>query len=110
MSPVRAEPPRFSVLAPGIAHAVFKVRPPDAEPFSGHAFRIDLEVTELRLIPAGVPPGRRPGGRSWRPFPVAAPPIPAFFARKAGGLALPVAGGGVLARGTRGIGGALGSE
>jgi len=26
MSPVRAEPPRFSIVAPGIAHAIFKVR------------------------------------------------------------------------------------
>jgi translation elongation factor EF-G len=50
MSPVRAEPPRFSIAAPGIAHAVFKVRPADAEPFSGHAFKIDLDAAELRLI------------------------------------------------------------
>ena len=42
-SPVRAEPPRFSAVAPGIAHAAFKVRPADTEPFSGHAFTIDLE-------------------------------------------------------------------
>src|SRR5689334_15179166 len=48
-SPVRAEPPRFSVVAPGIAHAAFKVRPADTEPFSGHAFTIDLEVAQLRL-------------------------------------------------------------
>ena len=59
MSPVRAEPPRFSVVALGIAHAVFKVRPADAEPFSGHAFKIDLDVAELRLVPAGDPSMRR---------------------------------------------------
>src|SRR5882672_11908903 len=59
ISPVRAEPPRFSIVAPGIGHATFKVRPADATPFSGHAFKIDLDVAELRLVPAGDPSARR---------------------------------------------------
>jgi hypothetical protein len=59
MSSVKAEPPRFSIVAPGIAHAIFEMRPADAEPFSGHAFKIDLDVAELRLVPAGDPPARR---------------------------------------------------
>ena len=55
VSPVRGEPPRFVTVAPGIAHATFQMRPADAEPFSGHAFKIDLDVAELRLVPAGGP-------------------------------------------------------
>ena len=58
MSPVRAEPPRFSIVAVGIAYAVFKVRPADAEPFSGHAFK-RLDVAELSLVPAGDPPSAK---------------------------------------------------
>jgi uncharacterized protein YigE (DUF2233 family) len=46
MGPVSAEPPKFSMVAPGIAHAIFEVRPADAAPFSGHAFKIDLDVAE----------------------------------------------------------------
>ena len=38
---------------------MFQVRPEDAEPFSGHAFRIDLDVAALRLVPAGAPLARR---------------------------------------------------
>src|ERR1044071_6172798 len=45
--------PRFSTVAPGITHATFEVRPADGEPFSGHAFTIDLGEAELRLVPAG---------------------------------------------------------
>jgi hypothetical protein len=54
-----AEPPRFVRLAPGIEHATFQVQPASADPFSGHAFKINLEVANLRLIPAGAPPVRR---------------------------------------------------
>jgi hypothetical protein len=59
ISPVRAESPRFSIVAPGIGHATFKGRSADAEPFSGHAFKIDLDEAELRLVPAGDPSARR---------------------------------------------------
>jgi Phosphodiester glycosidase len=50
---------RFRTVAPGIEHATFQVEPRDAEPFSGHAFKIDLDVAKLRLIPAGGPSARR---------------------------------------------------
>ena len=107
MSPVRAEPPRFSVLAPGIAHAAFKVRPPDAEPFSGHAFRIDLEVTELRLIPAGDPPVRRPVEQIVAPYPVVVASNASFFDTEGRAMGLAVDEGRVMASSNRRIWGAL---
>ncbi len=54
-----AETPRFRQVARGIEHVMLHVQPPDADPFSGHAFKIDLDVAELRLIPAGGPTSRR---------------------------------------------------
>src|SRR5260370_35998640 len=59
MSPVRAEPPRFSIVAPGIGHATFKVRSPDAEPFSGDGFQMHLDVAGLRLVPTRDSSSRR---------------------------------------------------
>jgi Phosphodiester glycosidase len=58
-SVVRAETPRFLRVAPGIEHARFGVDPADSEPFIGHAFKVDLNVAELRLIAAGGPSSRR---------------------------------------------------
>ena len=55
----RGRPARFVTVAPGIAHATFEVQPDDAEAFSGHAFTVDLDVVDLRLIPAGGPSSRR---------------------------------------------------
>jgi hypothetical protein len=46
---VKGESSRFVAVAPGIEYVSFQVRPGDAEPFSGHAFKIDLDVAELRL-------------------------------------------------------------
>src|SRR4029453_14198015 len=37
------EPPRFSTVAPGIAHSTFEIHTDGADPFSGHAFKIDLD-------------------------------------------------------------------
>jgi hypothetical protein len=53
------EPPRFSTVAPGIAHSTFEIHTDGADPFSGHAFKIDLDVADLRLVPAGGPSSRR---------------------------------------------------
>jgi hypothetical protein len=58
-SSVRGQPPRFLTVAPGIEHASFKMQPKDAEPFSGHAFKVDLDMAQLRLVPAGGPSSRR---------------------------------------------------
>src|SRR2546428_10590972 len=52
MTSERGEPLRFLAVAPGIAHATFRAHLRDTEPFSGHAFKIDLDVAELH--------GRRP--------------------------------------------------
>ncbi len=107
MSPLRAEPPRFSVVAPGIAHAVFKVRPADTEPFSGHAFKIDLEVAELRLIPAGDPPLRRTVEQIVAPYPLVVAANASFFDTEGRAMGLAVDEGRVMARSNRRAWGAL---
>ncbi|MEX2220164.1 MAG: phosphodiester glycosidase family protein [Candidatus Rokuibacteriota bacterium] len=107
MSPVSAEPPRFSVVAPGIAHAVFKVRPADAEPFSGHAFKIDLDVAELRLIPAGDPPLRRSVEQIVAPHPVVVAANASFFDKDGRTMGLAVDEGRVMALSNRRAWGAL---
>jgi len=56
----RGKPLRFATVAPGIAYASFEAQPDDADAFSGHAFNVDLDVAELRLVPAGGPAARRP--------------------------------------------------
>jgi Phosphodiester glycosidase len=55
----RGESPRFSTVAPGIAHSTFAVSADGADPFSGYAFKVDLDVADLRLVPAGGPSSRR---------------------------------------------------
>ena len=99
MSPVRAEPPRFSILAPGIGYATFKVRSADAEPpFSGHAFRIDLDQADLRLVPAGDhPSGRRPVEQIAAPFPAVVAVNASFFDTEGRAMGLAVDEGRVMA-------------
>jgi hypothetical protein len=97
MGPVRAEPPRFSVLASGIAHAIFEVRPADAEPFSGHAFRIDLDVAELRLVPAGDPSARRTVEQIAAPYPAVVAVNASFFDKEDRAMGLAVDEGRVMA-------------
>jgi hypothetical protein len=106
-SPVSAEPPRFSVVAPGIAHAAFRVRPPDAEPFSGHAFKIDLDVAELRLIPAGDPPLRRTVEQIVAPYPVVVAANASFFDKDGRAMGLALDEGRVMAMSNRRAWGAL---
>ena len=107
MSPVRAEPPRFSVVALGIAHAAFKVRPADTEPFSGHAFKIDLDLAELRLIPAGDPPLRRSVEQIVSPYPAVVAANASFFDTEGRAMGLAVAEGRVMAPSNRRTWGAL---
>lgn len=107
LSPVSAEPPRFSPVAPGIAHAAFKVRPADAEPFSGHAFRIDLEVAELRLIPAGDPPLRRTVEQIVAPYPVVVAANASFFDKEGRAMGLAVDEGRIMVPSNRRAWGAL---
>jgi len=101
MSPVRAEPPKFSVVAPGIAHAIFEVRPADAEPFSGHAFKIGLDVAELRLVPAGDPSVRRTVEQIVAPYPVVVAVNASFFDQEGRAMGLAVDEGRVMALGKR---------
>src|ERR1700730_12699937 len=107
MNPVRAEPPRFSTVAPGIAHAVLKVRPADAEPFSGHAFKIDLNVAELRLVPAGAPPARRTVEQIVAPYPVVVAVNASFFDKEGRAMGLAVDAGRMMALSNRRSWGAL---
>ena len=97
MSPVRAEPPNFSMVAPGIAHAIFEARPADAEAFSGHAFKIDLDVAELRLVPAGDPSGRRTVEQIVAPYPVVVAVNASFFDKEGRAMGLAVDEGRVMA-------------
>jgi hypothetical protein len=97
MSPVRAEPPRFSIVAPGIAHSIFAVRAADAEPFSGHAFKIDLDVAELRLVPAGDPSARRTVEQIVAPYPVVVAINASFFDKEGRAMGLAVDEGRVMA-------------
>jgi hypothetical protein len=80
---VRAESPRFSIVAPGIGHATFKGRSADAEPFSGHAFKIDLDEAELRLVPAGDPSARRTVEQIVAPIPLWLRSMPASSTTRA---------------------------
>lgn len=106
-SPVRAEPPRFSAVAPGIAHAAFKARPADTEPFSGHAFTIDLEVAQLRLVPAGEPPLRRTVEQIVAPYPVVVAANASFFDTDGRPMGLAVDEGRVMVSSNRRSWGAL---
>jgi hypothetical protein len=106
-SPVQSEPPRFSVVAPGIAHMVFKVRPADTEPFSGHAFKIDLDVAEMRLIPAGEPPARRTVEQIVAPYPVVVASNASFFDTDGRAMGLAVDEGRAMASSNRRSWGAL---
>jgi hypothetical protein len=96
-NPLGAEPPIFSIVAPGIAHAVLKVRPADAEPFSGHAFKIDLDVAELRLLPAGDPSARRTVAQIVAPYPVVVAVNASFFDKEGRAMGLVVDEGRVMA-------------
>jgi Phosphodiester glycosidase len=107
MNPLGAEPPIFSIVAPGIAHAVLKVRPADAEPFSGHAFKIDLDVAELHLVPAGDPPARRTVEQIVAPYPVVVAVNASFFDKEGRAMGLAVDAGRMMALSNRRSWGAL---
>ena len=50
---------RFRAVAAGIEYATFQVDPANSESFSGHAFKVDLDGAQLRLVPAGGSARRR---------------------------------------------------
>jgi hypothetical protein len=106
-SSARGEQPRFLTVAPGIAHATFQVRPEDAEPFSGHAFKIDLDVAELRLVPAGGPSSRRTVEEIVAAYPAVVAINASFFDTDGRAMGLAVDEGRLIAGGRRQTWGAL---
>ena len=103
----RGRPARFVTVAPGIAHATFEAQPDDAEAFSGHAFTVDLDVVDLRLIPAGGPSSRRTVAQIVAPYPVVVAINASFFDTEGKAMGLAVDGGRVMAGGKRRSWGAL---
>jgi Phosphodiester glycosidase len=107
LRPARGEPPRFQPVAPGIAHSAFESRAQDAEPFSGHAFKIDLDVAELRLVPAGGPSSRRPVAQIVAPYPAVVAINASFFDTDGRAMGLAVDEGRSIGSGRRQSWGAL---
>ena len=103
----RGKPPRFVTVAPGIAHATFEAQPDDAEAFSGHAFNVDLDVAELRLIPAGGPASRRTVPEIVASYPAVVAVNASFFDVDGKTMGLAVDEGRVMAGGKRRSWGAL---
>jgi len=103
----RGRPARFVTVAPGIAHATFEVQPDDSEAFSGHAFNVDLEAADLRLVPAGGPSSRRNVAEIVASYPAVVAINASFFDTEGRAMGLAVDGGRVIAAGKRRSWGAL---
>lgn len=88
--PASGEPLTFSPVAPGIAHASFENFRQDVEPFSGYVFRVDLDMAEVRLVPAGGPSSRRTVAEIAAAYPAVVAMNASFFDRegRAMGVAL----------------------
>jgi exopolysaccharide biosynthesis protein len=94
-------------VAPGISHATFDRRPPDGEPFSGHAFKIDLAEAELRLVPAVGPSSKQTVEHIASPFPAVVAVNASFFDNEGRAMGLAVGEGRLIATGKRKSWGAL---
>jgi Phosphodiester glycosidase len=103
----RGESPRFVTVAPGIAHATFQVRPDGSEAFSGHAFNVELDVAELRLVSAGGPTSRRTVEEIVAPYPAVVAVNASFFDTEGRAMGLAVDDGRMMATGKRRSWGAL---
>jgi len=101
------EPLGFLAVAPGIAHVTFQVSSGDAEPFSGYAFKIDLDVAELRLVPAGGPSSRRTVEQIVAHYPAVVAINASFFDKEGRAMGLAVDEGQFIAGGKRKSWGAL---
>jgi len=104
---VMREPSRFVPVAPGIEHVTFQARPAGAEPFSGHAFKIDLDVVKLHLVPAGDPASRRSVADIAAPYPAVVAVNASFFDKDGRAMGLAVDDGRLIAAGKRPSWGAL---
>jgi Phosphodiester glycosidase len=98
---------RFAPIAPGIGYATFDQRPPDGEPFSGHAFRINLAEAELRLAPAGGASSRQTVEQIASPFPAVVAVNASFFDEVGRAMGVAVSEGRLLSTGRRNSWGAL---
>src|SRR5262245_55358402 len=98
---VFAEPPRFVRAAPGIDYAFFDQRSNDVEPFQIHAFTIDLEVAELRLVSAGSSARRRTVDQIVAPYPMVVGVNASFFDTEGRAIGLGVDDGQLVAAGRR---------
>jgi hypothetical protein len=103
----KGESSRFLAVAPGIEHATFLVQSEDAVSFSGHAFKIDLNVAEVRLVPAGGPSSRRTVEEIVARYPAVVAINASFFDKEGGAMGLAVDEGRLLASGKRRSWGAL---
>ncbi len=101
------EPPRFSPVAPGIEYASIERRSDDVEPFQIHAFKIDLEVAELRLVSAGGSAARQTVEQIAAPYPAVVAVNASFFDTEGRAIGLAVSDGQLLAAGRRQSWGAL---
>jgi hypothetical protein len=101
------EPPKFLTVAPGIAHSTFEIRTEDAERSSGYAFKIDLDVAELRLVPAGGPSSRRPVAQIVALYPAVVAINASFFDKDSRAMGLAIDEGRSLGGGKRQSWGAL---
>src|SRR5215467_13433338 len=106
-SPVVAEPPSFTRTAPGIDYAFIDRHPDDVEPFQIHAFKIDLEIVELRLLSAGSSARRRTVDQIVAPHPVVVAVNASFFDTDGRAIGLGVDEGQLVAAGRRQSWGAL---
>ena len=101
------EPPRFSTVAPGIAHSTFEVPVDGADPFAGHAFKIDLDAADLRLVPAGGPSSRRTVQKIVAAYPAVVAINASFFDTEGRAMGLAVDEGRSTGGGRRSSWGAL---
>jgi len=92
----RGDGAQFRAVAAGIEHATFQVQPRDAEPFSAHAFKIDLDTATLRLVSAGEPTPRRTVGEIVASYPAVVAVNASFFDREGRAMGLAVYDGGVI--------------
>src|SRR6266498_5016032 len=70
-----------------------------AGPFSGHAFKIDLDVAEIQLIPAGGHSSRRTVEQIAAPFPAVVAVNASFFDKEGRAMGLAVDEGRFIATG-----------
>src|SRR5262249_56112446 len=82
-------------------------RADDGEPFQIHAFKIDLEVAELRLVGAGGPTVRRTVEQIAAPYSAVVAVNASFFDTEGRAIGLGVSGGQLVAAGRRQSWGAL---